>query len=51
MHLKIVLFNNHPRPHEFKQFVLADHAITVLHQREQQVKGARAELAGHTVHQ
>ena len=43
LHLQVVLFHNQPGPDQVKQFVLRDRPVAPFDQRQQHVKGARAQ--------
>ena len=51
VHFEVVLGHHHVGPDAVQQFVLADHAVALLDQGEQQVEGARAELDGRVIGQ
>jgi hypothetical protein len=43
LHLQVGLLNHKPRPHEVEEFVLRHHAVAMLGQGHEEVKGARTQ--------
>ena len=43
LHAEVVFLHHHAGPDELQQFVLADHAVAVLDQAQQQVEGASSQ--------
>jgi len=43
LHLQVGLLNDKPRPHEVEEFVLRHHAVAMLDQGHEEVKGARTQ--------